>query len=417
MIRTVQPGSRRGTLRVPASKSVAHRLLITAAFSVAPCVLHCSGISNDIAATIRCLNALGADITIDGDRLSVKPIRKANPTADLYCGESGSTLRFLIPVAGMLGCNAVFHMEGRLPERPIETLTEECVRHGMRFEKEGVELRLSGKLTPGSYTVPGNISSQFITGLLLALPFLNGDSALDVTGAVESAGYIRLTEDALHRAGIQFTKFDNSYTIPGNQHGSLSGDIDVEADWSSAAFPLCMGALSNEGIEVRGLNLASRQGDAQILEVLERFGASVDRGTDHVTVRRKTLTGQSIDASQIPDMVPAISVVAAAADGKTIISGAERLRLKESDRIASTTAMLRALGGEVRETEDGLIITGNPILKGGQVDPAGDHRIAMSAAAAASVCEAPVTILNAECTDKSYPNFWEEIEKLPRSGK
>ncbi len=417
MIRTVQPGSRHGTLHVPASKSVAHRLLISAAFSAAPCVLHCDGISNDIAATIRCLNALGADISIDGDRLSVSPIHEATPTADLYCGESGSTLRFLIPIAGMLGCEAVFHMEGRLAERPIETLTEECARHGMRFEKEGASLHLSGKLTPGSYTIPGNISSQFITGLLFALPFLDGDSTLTITDTVESAGYIRLTEDALRRAGVQFTKAENSYTIPGNQCCSLSGSIEVEADWSSAAFPLCMGALSAEGIEVRGVNLASRQGDARILEILEGFGASVNRGTDCVTAYRGILKGQSIDASQIPDMVPAISVIAAAAEGETVISGAARLRLKESDRIRSTAAMLRALGGEVRETEDGLIITGKPILKGGQVDPAGDHRIAMAAATAASVCEAPVTICNAECTDKSYPGFWDEIEKLSRSGK
>ncbi len=417
MIRTVQPGPRCGTLHVPASKSVAHRLLITAALSAAPCVLRCDGISNDIAATVRCLNALGADISVDGAHLSVNPIREAKPKADLYCGESGSTLRFLIPVAGVLGCEAVFHMEGRLPERPIETLTAECARHGMRFEKEGAVLRLSGKLTPGSYTVPGNISSQFITGLLFALPFLDGDSTLAVTGTVESAGYIRLTEDALHRAGIRFTRTENSYTIEGNQRCALSGSIDVEADWSSAAFPLCMGALSAEGIEVQGVNLASRQGDARILEILEGFGASVDRGTERVTARRGTLTGQSIDASQIPDMVPAISVIAAAAEGESVISGAARLRLKESDRITCTAAMLRALGGEVRETEDGLIITGKAGLKGGQVDPAGDHRIAMAAAAAASVCETPVTILNAECTDKSYPGFWEEIEKLPRSGK
>ncbi len=417
MIHTVLPGPRRGSLRVPASKSVAHRLLITAAFSAEPCVLACDGISNDIAATIRCLNALGAEITVNGDLLSVKPIREANPAAELHCGESGSTLRFLIPVAGALGCDAVFHMEGRLPERPIETLTEECARHGMRFDKEGAELRLSGKLTPGHYTIPGGISSQFITGLLFALPFLEGDSTLEVTGTVESAGYIRLTEDALRRAGIRFDKHENTYTIPGNQRGSLSGNIRVEADWSSAAFPLCMGALSADGIEVRGVNLDSHQGDARVLEVLEGFGAIIERGTDSVTARRGTLKGQTIDASQIPDMVPAISVIGAAAEGETVITGAARLRLKESDRIASTAAMLRALGGEVRETEDGLIITGKPSLKGGTVDPVGDHRIAMAAAAAASVCESPVTILNAECTDKSYPRFREEIEKLSRSGK
>ena len=411
---TIPHGRRTGEMKVPSSKSQAHRLLICAALSRKESVIRCDGYSKDIEATVNCLNALGAKIVREEpDILQVSPVREAGEEiAHLYCGESGSTLRFLIPVCGALGKEAVFHMEGRLPERPVDELEKACSGNGMSFTKSGNELRVSGKLTPGAYSVDGRISSQFITGLLFALPMLAGSSTLKITGGLESSAYIRMTEDALEKSGISFIKNENDYTIEGGQAYSAPEMIDVECDWSGAAFPLCMGAFSTQGITVRGLNTDSVQGDKKILDILSAFGTEVTVNGSAVTVKRKELHGTSVFAAEIPDLVPVICVVAAAAIGETRITGAARLRLKESDRIKSTADMINSLGGEAFETEDGLIIKGKKTLSGGLVNSFGDHRIAMSAAAAASVCERDVIITEPECSDKSFPGFFERFLSL-----
>ena len=413
MNRAVPPGPRSGCVTVPASKSQAHRLLICAALGERETLLRCDGISADIAATARCLSALGAEIGETGEGLSVRPIRE-RPAAEtaLLCGESGSTLRFLIPLLGALGQTGVFRMEGKLPSRPLSPLKELCCAMGMSIAQEGALLRCGGRLRPGEYVLPGNISSQFVSGLLMALPLLPGESRLTVTGTVESADYIAMTEDALEKSGIRFEKRGWDYVIPGDQTPRLPETLTVERDWSSAAFFLCLGALSPAGIMARDMDLASRQGDKRVLDLLRAFGAEVWEGPEGIAVRRGALRGQAVDAAQIPDLVPVLSVVAAAAEGETGIYNAGRLRLKESDRLQTTAAMLRALGGEVRETEDGLIIRGKPRLSGGRADAAGDHRIAMSAAVAAAVSEESVTVAGAECVNKSYPRFWEDLEYL-----
>lgn len=414
MNQTVLPGPRTGSVRIPASKSQAHRLLICAALGAQPVALQCDGVSADIAATARCLRALGADITDDGaGTFRIVPIAGEMPAhADLFCGESGSTLRFLLPVVGTLGADVTFRMEGRLPERPLSPLDAVLTAHGMTIRRDGALLHVAGQLRPGAYELPGDVSSQYISGLLMALPRLPGESTLAVTGKLESAGYIAMTEDALRLSGIRLQKSGRTYTIPGGQTAHLPAQCHVEGDWSNAAFFLCMGALLPAGVTVMGLSAASSQGDRAVLDVLRRFGADVRETQDAVTVRRGALRGIMIDAAPIPDLIPVLSVVAALADGETQIVNAARLRLKESDRLESTAAMLRALGGQVKEHGSGLTITGRKMLTGGTVDPQHDHRIAMAAATAACGSAAPVTVHDCACTDKSYPRFWTDLSAL-----
>ena len=428
---TIPSGPRHGTLTVPASKSWAHRILITAALSAEKSRIICDGISKDITATMDCLNALGANITSelrdDGcTELLVTPIKVTVDHSDstalyapLLCKESGSTLRFLIPVVGALGKDAVFHMEGRLSERPIDALTDVLKKHGMSFMQDGKYLYCRGKLTAGHFSIPGNISSQYISGLLMATPLLDSASDIEITGNIESGDYINMTAHAVRTAGVDLIQNENIYHIEPKGRFSVSGDLIVEKDWSSAAFPLCMGAFSKEGITVTGLNTDSIQGDKEILNILKGFGADisitreqesdVSNGLSSVTVKRGILKGQTIDASRIPDLVPVISVVAAGALGETRIIHAERLRIKESDRLFTTATMLKNLGADIEETEDGLIIKGKAPLNGGTTEAFNDHRIAMSAAVAAGISASPVTVLGAECTDKSFPGFWDKL--------
>ena len=281
-----------------------------------------------------------------------------------------------------------------------------------RHRRHGALLHAGGRLRPGAYALPGDVSSQYISGLLMALPRLPGESTLAVTGRLESAGYIAMTEDALRLSGIRLQKQERTYTISGGQTARLPARCHVEGDWSNAAFFLSMGALSPAGVTVTGLASDSSQGDRAVLDVLRRFGADVRETPDAVTVRRGVLCGVTIDAAPIPDLIPVLSVVAALADGQTQIVNAARLRLKESDRLESTAAMLRALGAQVEVHDSGLTVTGRKVLTGGTVDPQHDHRIAMAAAAAASGSTAPVTVRDCACTDKSYPRFWTDLSAL-----
>ena len=417
MKRTVTPGARTGRVRIPASKSQAHRLLICAALGEEKTEVVCDGISADIAATAKCLSALGAKMEETETGFLVSPIKKVpEGRCDLCCGESGSTLRFLLPIAGALGAQAAFHREGRLPQRPLAPLDGVLTAHGMTLTEDGGLLLCSGRLEAGDYEIAGNVSSQYISGLLMALPRLNADSTLTVTGKLESAAYVAMTEDALRLSKIEFPKNGSTYTIPGRQKFRLPERTVVEGDWSNAAFFLCMGALSKEGVTVEGLDLQSSQGDRGVLDVLRAFGANVTEHGDAVTVRRGALHGVTIDASPIPDLIPVLSVVASVAEGETKVENAYRLRLKESDRLKSTADLLRALGGQVEEKENGLIITGVPALHGGAVETQNDHRLAMSAAVAACAATGGIMIDNDGCVAKSYPRFWEDFGRLKGEG-
>lgn len=378
-----------GTISAIASKSMAHRLMICASLAKEKTEISCATTSKDMEATAACLSAMK-----QGGRLP--------------CGESGSTLRFLLPVAAALGLTAEFHMEGRLPQRPLFPLDRELEAHGITLSRPKEEiLAISGQLTPGNYTLPGDVSSQYISGLLLALPLLDGPSTLTVTGKVESAPYIEMTLSAMKTFGVTVERREHTYYIVPQTYES-PGCVTVEGDWSNAAFWLCAGALGKP-VTVTGLNMESLQGDKAVCDILARFGAKVEQAVGKVTVSPAPLTAIDIDAAEIPDLVPVLAVVAAAAEGTTRIYNAGRLRLKESDRLQTVAQMLTALGGKVEEQADGLVITGTA-LTGGTVDSCNDHRIAMAAAVASALC--PVTVTTAEAVNKSYPQFWEDLARL-----
>ena len=413
MNKTILPGARTGEVHIPASKSQAHRMLLCAAMGENEVTLRCRGLSKDILATVACLKALGASVDAEGEVLHLRPVSAPPPgLCPLPCGESGSTLRFLLPLVGVLGASAVFEREGRLPERPIEPLRRELCRNGMDIRGDGARLYCSGQLRPGAFSLPGNISSQYISALLMTLPLLEGESTLHIEGALESAAYVAMTEGVLRLGGVRTEKTGYGYRIPGGQRCRFAPELSVEGDYSNAAFFLCAGALSERGIRVTGLDPQSRQGDRAIVPLLEEMGAQVASDGSSVTVKRAALHGITIDASPIPDLIPVLSVVAAAASGETRVIHAQRLRLKESDRLHSTTQMLRALGAEAEELPDGLVIRGGRTLAGGTVDACGDHRIAMSAAVAGGICRGAVTICGSECVQKSYPDFWTDFQQL-----
>lgn len=412
MIAEITCTSPSGKADVIPSKSVAHRLLICAALSDNPTEIICPAESLDIAATARCLASLGAEITLHDGVYSVFPI-KEKKEAVLSCGESGSTLRFLIPVAAALGRDVTFTGEGRLPERPVSPLADCLASRGAAVDYDGtLPLTTHGGLCGGRFTLPGNVSSQFISGLIFALPLLAEDSEIDITGKIESLPYIKMTLDAVSSFGIKAKMQGNKIIIPGKQTYRSPGKLTVEGDWSNAAFWLCLGALSENGITVHGLKSDSIQGDRAVLDILSRFGAEITRGDTGITVRKKTLSAVRIDASGIPDLVPVLSVVAAVANGETRITGAGRLRIKESDRIESTVNMLRSLGADAEPLSDGIRIFGKKRLSGGRVDSANDHRIAMSAAIAAAVSDGAVSIYGAEAVRKSYGDFYEKYAAL-----
>ncbi|MBQ9031944.1 MAG: 3-phosphoshikimate 1-carboxyvinyltransferase [Parasporobacterium sp.] len=418
---TILPGPRTGAVQIPSSKSIAHRALICAALAEQSTEIGCRGISADIEATMNCLEGLGAGFEVEGRRILVTPVKdKSGILQDtplvLPCRESGSTLRFLLPLTGALGRASVFVMEGRLSQRPMQPYETLLQEHGMTIRRTGKELSCKGQLTPGIYSLPGNISSQYFSGLLFSLPLLDGDSRIVIEGALESADYLALTEQMIRRFGIRLEKAPDGYRIFGGQRYLIPEnpqEISVEGDYSSAAFFLCAGAFSKEGIRAGNLSPHSAQGDRRILEVLQRFGAVVLVEQDTVFVKKGALTGIDIDASMIPDLIPVLCVVAAAAEGTTRVYHAQRLRMKESDRIESTCSMLKSLGAEITETPDGMIIQGTGQLEGGAViDPCQDHRIAMSSAVAAGICRKEVVIQNAECAAKSYPDFWRDLQSL-----
>jgi 3-phosphoshikimate 1-carboxyvinyltransferase len=336
----------------------------------------------------------------------------------LPCEESGSTFRFLLPVVGALGRNAAFALKGRLPQRPLSPLYEELLRHGCTLSPQGANpFSSGGRLTHGRYELDGGVSSQFISGLLLALPLLEGDSELHITGRLESFPYVELTLAMLEEFGIK-TSFDGfMFSIAGGQGYRSPGTLTIEGDWSNAAFWLCAGVI-NSGVIVMGkitcsgLDLQSRQGDRAILELLTRFGAKIEKGASSVTISGGTLRGIEIDARDIPDLGPVLAVVGATAEGTTVIREAGRLRAKESDRLAAVTDMLRKLGADIAETGDGLVIHGGNPLTGGTVSSWGDHRIAMAAAVAAAMCANSVTIQGAEAVNKSYPGFFDDLRQF-----
>jgi len=406
-----------GTIRAVSSKSEAHRLLICAALADCETFIACPDRSEDIDATVNCLQSIGTAARYEQDGFFVTPVRRDTEKTMRYildCGESGSTLRFLLPVCAALGLGVDFNMSGRLPQRPLSALYEEIVSHGCKLSGQGSPtLTCEGRLESGPYDLPGNISSQYVSGLLFALPLLQTDSTIRVSGVLESRPYVDMTIDALSAFGIKiFEEEKNVFNVPGGQIFKSPGKVQAGGDWSNAAFWLSAGAIGQSGITCTNLDLESRQGDRFIVESLKRFGARITCENNSVTVSPEALFGIEINAEDTPDLVPALAAVASVAEGKTTITGAGRLRIKESDRLRTSCASLTALGADITETEDGLTIYGKKRLTGGETDSFGDHRIAMAAAIISSACDGTVTIRRSEAVRKSYPGFFEDFSSV-----
>lgn len=381
-----------GEITVPPSKSAAHRALVCSFLAgggdVSPLIS-----SNDMRAMEQVICALRNDEKI------------------VDCIESGNTLRFMIPVAAALGKSCTFVGSGRLPQRPITDYLRLLPEHNVKcVSTEGkIPLSIEGRLTSGTFELAGNISSQYITGLMLALPLLEGDSKIILTTELQSKPYVDMTIKVMSDFGVQVEETDYGYFIRGNQKYKKR-DYVVESDWSQAAFFLAAGAINGD-ITLKGLDLKSTQGDKEIVNILKRFGADIEINESCIKCRKSNLKGIEIDVTDIPDTVPALAVVAAFAHGKTTIFGGERLRLKESDRIESVVQNLRRLGIEVEERNDGMVITGG-VPKGAVLEGYNDHRIPMAFSIAALSAEGDVVITDAQSINKTYPDFFDDYNSL-----
>ncbi len=386
---TIFPGQLSGTVRAIPSKSHAHRLLICAAFSDGPTFIECPQTNEDIEATVGCLRALGSRISRTETGYHVDPAFHIPHSAVMDCGESGSTLRFILPIVCALGVSATIQMHGRLPQRPLSPLWETLEQKGCTLSRPSENtIQTQGKLQAGEYHSSGSVSSQFSTGLLFALSLLDGSSSIAVMGKLESKPYVDMTQLALKAFGVNTNNFQIRGSFPFHSPGSLT----VEGDWSNGAFFLGAKALGNS-VDITNLDLNSPQGDRVITDIFR---------IDAVTPR--------ISAADIPDLVPIMAVVFAAKGG-AVFTNIERLRLKESDRVASVCEMVNRLGGTATATESALTVLPGK-YHGCTIDAANDHRIAMAAAIAATAADGPITILGAQCVAKSYPAFWEDFRKL-----
>ncbi|MZK51259.1 3-phosphoshikimate 1-carboxyvinyltransferase [Clostridium beijerinckii] len=419
----IYPGKLSGEVKIPPSKSMAHRAVICAALGDGVSKVTNIDYSDDIIATIEAMRALGAKITKKEDYLEVYGVNspeniEANSVKEqrtIDCNESGSTLRFLVPIAALFDGVNRFVGRGNLGKRPLDTYYKIFNEQGIKYSyKDGIlDLKTEGKLKAGEFKMEGNISSQFITGLLFTLPLLDGDSKIVITTEMESKGYIDLTLRAIKDFGVEI--INNNYEefiIKGNQiYKSI--DYRVEGDYSQAAFFFCADALSSN-IVLNDLKLDSLQGDKEVIDILQRMGLKLNN-KDNGLIGSASLGLKStiIDGSQCPDIIPVVSLVAALSEGTTEIINAGRLRIKECDRLAAVTSELNKLGAKIIEKEEGLIIEGVKELKGNvEVWSHKDHRIAMTMAIASTMCKEPIILKDYECVSKSYPQFWDDFKNL-----
>ncbi|NLX84137.1 MAG: 3-phosphoshikimate 1-carboxyvinyltransferase, partial [Synergistaceae bacterium] len=375
--------------------------------------IKCSSLSEDIEATMRCLSSLGASIEYQDGIISVTPIGEPTSDAVLDCGESGSTYRFLAPVVAALGVKASFLLRDRLSKRPMESLWDVLEKHGITISGKGEEeVFLSGKLSGGIFKIEGDISSQYISGLLMALPLLEEGGTIEISTPLESVGYIYITIDVLNSFGVTTEMNENSICLNGKEKYITPGHLVTEGDWSNSAFWLCGAAASGRSLTCTGLDVRSSQGDSAIIAVLREMGADIECKDKSVYLKASFLRPAKINAGNIPDLVPAIALAACSARGETEIFNAGRLRIKESDRLFTVADTLRELGAEIEERETSLLIRGGNPLRGGCADSHGDHRIVMMAALASLISKESITIEGAEAVDKSYPGFFHDFASL-----
>ena len=402
----ISPFSASGEIVAPPSKSVAHRLIISALLKKGKTLIKNVGSSADVLATLSCVKNLGANVIKTADGVLIEGVTKPLKGAVLDCNESGSTLRFLMPVASALGADALFTGSERLMARPSDALISVLEMHGIKRDGN----RLVGKLTSGKFEIDSSISSQYVTGLLLALPILDGDSQIVLKGETVSKDYIEITLSVLEKCGIEYKKSGYNIFIKGNQEYNLPDEIAVEGDWSGAAFPLVLGAI-NGCVTVAGLDTNSKQGDREILEIIKKAGAMVKVDGDKVTVSTSELVAFKQNFENIPDLAPICAVLASVANGESRFSGIERLKIKESDRVLTTLAILKVAGIFAKEENGEIVINGGKI-QGGIYDGANDHRIVMSEAVISSVASGDSVIIGSGAIAKSYPEFFEHLRLL-----
>ena len=408
----IKPKLLEGNINIPPSKSLAHRAIIASSLANGRSIIKNVDFSSDILATIDGMRKLGAKVEIDGDTLTIDGTYPKLEKSIINAKESGSTLRFLIPIGMLTGEKITFKGENNLVNRPLDVYTNIFKEKGIKYHvgDKSLPITIYDKLVSGEYRFRGDISSQFITGLLYALPLLKEDSKIILTTPLESIGYVDLTIDILSKFGIKIlNKGYTEFIIPGNQEYHPY-DYTVEGDYSQAAFFLVADALGSN-IKITGLNPQSNQGDKKILNDLLAYGLTVNKTLTEITVSGKS-RGCKISFKHSPDLAPALSVLAALSSGESLFVDAERLRIKESDRISSMINELNILGANVSETLDTMSFLGVESLKGGVVDSHNDHRIAMALAIASTRATEEVRINNAECVKKSYPNFWEDFISL-----
>ncbi|MFA6730069.1 MAG: 3-phosphoshikimate 1-carboxyvinyltransferase [Eubacteriales bacterium] len=426
---TVKPKALSGEICAIPSKSHVHRLLIASSLADKHCFIPCGVLSGDISATCACLSALGAGIEIRDGGIYVTPLTRdefgrpfGTNSPVLECGESGSTYRFIAPVICATGKGGAFLLKGRLAHRPMDELWRALESHGCSVSGKGKDrVELSGVLTPGDYKIRGDISSQFLSGLLFALPLLGGGSNIVVEGEIMSKGYVERTLKTLRFfcVDVSFDKDNNTFSVKGEQSYSLpfsgGGETPVLSpvgDYSNSAFWLCAAAAGGGDIAMSGLPTDSSQVDSEVLEILRRFGAGVSRADGKITVTKQKLKGITIDAGDIPDLVMPLAAVAAAAEGISVFKNVSRLKLKESDRLDAVRDTINSLGGKASHNGNELVIRGTGRIKGGRADSHGDHRIVMMAAILSVIAEGDIVITGADDVGKSYPNFFSDFEKL-----
>lgn len=410
----IRPARLSGSIRAISSKSDVHRFLMAAALADGVSRVHFTTLSEDIAATVRVLRTMGAEILLDGSdggyTATVTGLSAMPSGVTLDAHECGTTARLILPIAAALCDSFTLTGSGGLIKRPFADLCTAMAENGTETSSALLPITASGKLRSGVYSIRGDISSQYISGLLFALPLLDGDSEIKLTAPAVSAGYIDMTLATLSMFGIEVKKRENGYLVKGNQTYQPVADYTAEGDWSNATFWLCAAALGGD-VTVTGLRPDSLQKDRLVTEILSRAGARVRADVEGIRVGG-SLSGIDFHGEDIPDALPALATVLALANGESRITGGARLKIKESDRIATTVAMLQALGADVSATEDGFAIRGVRQLSGGEVDAANDHRIAMCAAIASQCAGGNVIIRGAQCVNKSYPTFFDDFRKL-----
>lgn len=385
----IKPAKLRGSVKAVSSKSFAHRQIVASLLSDKKTEIIINGFSNDIMRTLSCVKALGGEYEIEDNKATIYPPEAFKKSADIQCGESGTTARIILPVCAALCEKALISGEGRLPERPFIEMTEVLRKKGCEVSSDKLPICISGELESGEFSIRGDVSSQYITGLMMALPNLNSPSKIVLTTPIKSKPYINITTSVLESFGILIEEFEGGYLVPVGKYITPE-KIVCEGDWSNAAFWIVANSLGAD-IELQNLNYDSVQGDRRIMNILDSI---------------------EIDVDETPDLFPILAVLAAGREGTTVLSNAGRLRLKESDRIESVFNMLRSLGCDVQKGNDYLEIRGKGELKGGAVDGCNDHRIVMAASIAATICQDTVTIKGAEAVNKSYPSFFEEYRRL-----